>query len=71
MQKDSGHNEDENTVTWLLQCWDNRVSGLELEGKEARQLGSLLRDAAIDSAIATEKDSSSLWSQLLAATKVR
>ncbi|KAK4828100.1 hypothetical protein QYF61_023462 [Mycteria americana] len=38
-------------VTWLLQCWDNGASSLELEGKEAKQLGSLSREAGIDKEI--------------------
>jgi len=38
MRKDFSHHPGEHIVTWLLQCWDNRASSLELEGKEAKQL---------------------------------
>ena len=30
-------------VTWLLQCWNNGASSLDLVGSEARQQGSLSR----------------------------
>ncbi|KAK4830467.1 hypothetical protein QYF61_011191 [Mycteria americana] len=32
-------------------CWDNRASSLELEGREAKQLGFLSREVGIDKAI--------------------
>ena len=48
MRKDFSHHPGEHIATWLLQCWDNRASSLELEGKEAKQLGSLARDGGID-----------------------
>jgi len=46
MWKDFSCNPGEHIVTWLLRCWDNGASILELEGKEAKQLGSLARDGA-------------------------
>ncbi|KAK4818287.1 hypothetical protein QYF61_010429 [Mycteria americana] len=33
MRKDFSHCPGEHTVTWLLRCWDNRASSLELERK--------------------------------------
>jgi len=51
MRKDFSHHPGEHIVTWLLRCWDNGTSSLELEGKEAKQLGSLARDKGIDKAI--------------------
>ncbi|KAK4827196.1 hypothetical protein QYF61_015224 [Mycteria americana] len=51
MQKDFCPRVGEHIVTWLLQCWDNRASGLELEGREAKQLGSLSREGGIDKVI--------------------
>lgn len=41
--KKFSHHPDEHIVPWLLQCWDNGSSSLELEGKEVKQLGSLSR----------------------------
>ncbi|KAK4823738.1 hypothetical protein QYF61_006007 [Mycteria americana] len=61
--------DGEPIVTWLLQCWDNRASNLELEGKEAKQLGSLSREGGIDKAIRKGAKALSLWRQLLSGTK--
>ncbi|KAK4820379.1 hypothetical protein QYF61_025455 [Mycteria americana] len=55
----------EHIVTWLLRCWDNRASSLELEGREAKQLGSLSREGGIDRAIGKGPRVLSLWRQLL------
>jgi len=43
MQKDSSRHPGEHIITWLLCCWDNGASSLELEDREAKQLGSLAR----------------------------
>ncbi|KAK4813969.1 hypothetical protein QYF61_003703, partial [Mycteria americana] len=51
MRKDFSHRPGEHVVTWLLQCWGDGASSLELEGKEAKQLGSLSREGDIDKAI--------------------
>jgi len=51
VRKDFNCHPGEHIVTWLLRCWDNRARSLELEGKEAKQLGSLARDGGIDKAI--------------------
>jgi len=51
MQKDFSCHPGEHIATWLLQCWDNRASILELEGKEAKQLESLAGEGGIDEAI--------------------
>lgn len=58
MPRDFSHHEDKNTVTWLLRCYisDNGASGLELEGKEAKQLGSLSREAALGRVIEKRKN---------------
>ncbi|GAB0204778.1 hypothetical protein GRJ2_002943400 [Grus japonensis] len=45
-QKDFSCHPGEHIVTWLLQCWDNGASSPELEGREAKQLGSLSREGA-------------------------
>ncbi|KAK4830567.1 hypothetical protein QYF61_011745 [Mycteria americana] len=65
------HRPAEHSVTWLLQCWDNRASSLELEGKEAKQLGSLSREGGIDKAIGKGAQTLSLWRSLLSAIKER
>ncbi|GAB0203789.1 hypothetical protein GRJ2_002844500 [Grus japonensis] len=44
-------------ITWLLHCWDNGASSLELEGREAKQLGSLSREGGIDMAIGKKNTS--------------
>jgi len=36
MQKDFSCHPGEHIVTWLLRCWDNGASTLELEGKQAK-----------------------------------
>ncbi|KAK4807032.1 hypothetical protein QYF61_000361 [Mycteria americana] len=71
MRKDFGHRPGEHVVTWLLRCWDNRASSLELEGKEAKQLGSLSREGGIDKAIGKGAQALSLWRQLLSGMKER
>ncbi|PKU29468.1 hypothetical protein llap_20228 [Limosa lapponica baueri] len=67
MQKDFSRLPGEHVVTWLLRCWGNGASSLDLEGREARQLGSQSRERGIDKAIG-EKDTSP---QPLEATPVR
>jgi len=47
MRKDFSRHPGEHVVTWLLRCWDNGASSLELEGKEAKQLGYLARKGAL------------------------
>jgi len=58
-------------VTWLLQCWDNGTSSLELEGKEAKQLGSLAREGDIDKPIGKKAQVLSLWRRLLSGMRER
>jgi len=67
MWKDFSLHPGEHIVTWLLWCWDNEASSLELEGKEAKQLGSLARDEDIDKAIGKREQVLSLWRRLLQA----
>ncbi|GAB0210184.1 hypothetical protein GRJ2_003484200 [Grus japonensis] len=50
MWKDFSRLPGEHIITWLLRCWDNGASSLELEGREAKQLGSLSREGGIDKA---------------------
>ncbi|GAB0206704.1 hypothetical protein GRJ2_003136000 [Grus japonensis] len=61
MQKDFSHLPGEHIITWLLRCWDNGASSLELEGREAKQLGSLSREGGIDKAIGKKALALSLW----------
>ena len=69
MRKDFNRDPGEHIVTWLLQCWDNGASSLELEGKEAKQLGSLARDGGIDKAIGKKEQVLSLWRRLLSGVR--
>ncbi|XP_071888411.1 uncharacterized protein [Anas platyrhynchos] len=71
VRKDFGHCIGEQLVTWLLRCWDSGANCVELDGREARRLGSLARDAGIDKAIADGAQSTSLWRRLLSAVRER
>ena len=44
---------------------------MELEGKEAKQLGSLARDGGIDKAIGKKEQVLSLWRRLLSGVRER
>ena len=71
MRKDFSRRPGEHIITWLLQCWDNGASSLELEGREAKQLGSLAREGGIDKAIGKGTQALSLWRRLLSSVKER
>jgi len=71
MRKDFRRHPGEHIATWLLRCWDNGASSLELEGKEAKQLGSLARDGGIDKAIGKKEQVLSLWRRLLSGLRER
>jgi len=62
MWKDFSRHPGEHIVTWLLRCW---AGSLELEGREAKQLGSLAREGGIDKAIGKKEQVLSLWRRLL------
>lgn len=69
IQKDCSSQPNEPVVTWLLPCWDMGASSLELEGREAKQLGSLSREVSIDRVIRRLVHTLSLWRWLLAGVK--
>ena len=71
MQKDFSCHRGEHIVTWLLRCWDNGACSLELEGKDAKQLGSLARDGGIDKAIRKREQVLSLWRRFLSGVRER
>jgi len=71
MWKDFSHHPGEHIVTWLLRCWDNGASSLELEDKEAKQLGYLAREGGIDKAIGKKDQVLSLWRRLLSGMRER
>lgn len=71
MQKDFSHRPGEHIVTWLLRCWDDGATSLELEGREAKQLGSLAREKAIDKTIGKGAQIFTLWRHLLSGVKER
>ena len=71
MRKDFSRRPGEHIITWLLRCWDNGASSLELEGREAKQLGSLAREGGIDKAIGKGTQALSLWRRLLSSVKER
>ncbi|GAB0209137.1 hypothetical protein GRJ2_003379400 [Grus japonensis] len=71
MRKDFSRLPGEHIITWLLRCWDNGASSLELEGREAKQLGSLSREGGIDKAIGKKAQALSLWRRLLSSVRER
>ncbi|GAB0208093.1 hypothetical protein GRJ2_003275000 [Grus japonensis] len=71
MRKDFSRLPGEHIITWLLCCWDNRASSLELEGREAKQLGSVSREGGIDKAIGKKAQTLSLWRRLLSSVRER
>ncbi|GAB0203200.1 ubiquitin carboxyl-terminal hydrolase 4 [Grus japonensis] len=71
MWKDFSCLPGEHIITWLLRCWDNGASSLELEGREAKQLGSLSREGGIDKAIGKKAQALSLWRRLLSSVRER
>ncbi|KAK4806861.1 hypothetical protein QYF61_012582 [Mycteria americana] len=71
MRKDFSRRPREHIVTWLLRCWDSGASSQELEGKEAKQLGSISREGGIDKAIGKGEPARSRWRRLLSAIKER
>ncbi|KAK4811303.1 hypothetical protein QYF61_023355 [Mycteria americana] len=71
MRKDFSRHPGEHIVTWLLRCWDSGANSLELEDKEAKQLGSISREGGIDKAIGKGEPALSLWRRLLSAMKER
>ncbi|GAB0208875.1 hypothetical protein GRJ2_003353200 [Grus japonensis] len=71
MRKDFSRLPGEHIITWLLRCWDNGASSLELEGREAKQLGSLSREEGIDKAIGKKAQALSLWRRLLSSVRER
>ncbi|GAB0196181.1 hypothetical protein GRJ2_002083400 [Grus japonensis] len=71
MRKDFSCLPGEHIITWLLRCWDNGVSSLELEGREAKKLGSLSREGGIDKVIGKKPQALSLWRQLLSSMRGR
>ncbi|GAB0203775.1 hypothetical protein GRJ2_002843100 [Grus japonensis] len=71
MRKDFSCLPGEHIITWLLHCWDNGASSLELEGRETKQLGSLSREGDIDKAIGKKTQALSLWRRLLSSVRER
>ncbi|GAB0209273.1 hypothetical protein GRJ2_003393000 [Grus japonensis] len=71
MRKDFSCLPGEHIITWLLCCWDNGASTLELEGREAKQLGSLSREGGVDKAIGKKAQALSLWRRLLSSVRER
>ena len=53
LRKDFTRHPNEPIVTWLLRCWDSGANSVWLDSREARQLGGIARDSAIDRRIST------------------
>jgi len=61
----------EHIVMWLLRCWGNGASSLELEGREANKLRSLAKKEDNDQAIGKKAQALSPWRQLLSGMRER
>ncbi|XP_071886614.1 uncharacterized protein [Anas platyrhynchos] len=71
IRKDFSRHPGEHILTWLLRCWDTGANSQQLEGNEAKQLGSLSRERLIDRVIGREAQVLSLWRRILKAVKER
>ena len=72
LRKDFSHQSNEPIVTWLLQCCDNGANSVWLDSREARQLGGITRNSAIDRDISTcQNQAFTLWKPMLVAIKER
>ncbi|XP_071892181.1 uncharacterized protein [Anas platyrhynchos] len=71
IRKDFSRHPGEHILTWLLRCWDTGANSQQLEGSEAKQLGSFSRERLIARVIGREAQVLSLWRRLLAAVKER
>ena len=72
LRKDFSRHPNEPIATWLLRCWDNGANSVWLDSREARQLGGIARDSAIDRGISTcQNQAFTLWKQMLLAVKER
>ena len=69
-RKEFTRHPNETLVSWLVRCWDSGAHSLSLDGNEARQLGAIARDPAIDRGISRCSDeAASLWERVLTAVK--
>ena len=72
LRKDFSRHPNEPIATWLLRCWDNGANSVWLDSREARQLGGIARDSAIDRGISTcQNQAFTLWKRMLLAVKER
>lgn len=58
-------------TTWWLRCRDTGSDTINLDGKEAQQLGFLARDRGIDKALVDKTKGLRLWRWLLSAVRTR
>lgn len=65
------HKPGEQVIAWLLWCWDNGVDSQQLEGKEAKWLGSLTGNQGIQGGTGKEEAIFSFYSQLLSNVRAR
>ncbi|XP_048786387.1 uncharacterized protein LOC125686447 [Lagopus muta] len=69
-RKEFTRRPNESLVSRLVRCWDSGAHSLSLDGNEARQLGAIARDPAIDRGISRCSDeAASLWERVLIAVK--
>ena len=71
MQKDFSRHTGEHIVTWLLRSWDKGGSSIELEDREARQLGVLAREGGNEQTNGKKAQALSLWRQHLSCVRER
>ncbi|XP_005061071.1 PREDICTED: uncharacterized protein LOC101811939 [Ficedula albicollis] len=71
LRKDIARRGREPFTTWLLRVWDLTGTGVQLDGTEARNLGSLAQDSGVDHIFLREQGLLSLWHQLLMSVRER
>lgn len=71
LRDDIARKPSERILTWLVRVWDRMGETLQLDGAEARYLGSVAQDAGIDQAFVRESRPLSLWVRLLTSVRER
>ncbi|XP_051497681.1 uncharacterized protein LOC127395177 [Apus apus] len=71
MRKDFTRIDGEGILPWLLRCFDSGAETYNVDEREAKQLGSLARDAGIDRALSSKTGTTTLWDRLLSAVRER
>ncbi|KAF4793609.1 hypothetical protein TURU_109620 [Turdus rufiventris] len=71
LRKDIARRGREALTTWFLRVWDFMGKGVNLDGTEARNLGSLTQNSGVDQIFVREPGPLCLWVQLLMSARER